>query len=517
MYRLRQIINLHFKGAPTTRISEYTGLSRTTVRGYLERIRALDLPHKEWQSLSDLETSRLLVGRQRQGNSDPRYSLLEALLPTYEKELRKPKVTVSFLWERYNHDHPEGYRQTMFRQYVKAYLQRKSGYMVIPHKAGDKTFVDYAGDTLSYIDTETGEVVECEVLVAVLPCSQLTYVEAQRSQKQEELIVGCQNAFRYYGGVTNAIVTDNLKSAVSKPSRYEPLINDAFAAFAEHYSTAVLPARVRKPRDKALVEGAVRNVYNRIYPKVIEREPHSLEELNLFIREALDAYNEQPLKGGPSRMQGYMDEERQFMQPLPEHPYEPISVKLAKVAKNGYLVLSTDHHYYSAPYTLIGRKLKIIYTSDRVDLYYNMELVATHSRDYRRGKYTTNPDHLASAHRALLEWSPESFLAKASAVGPDTVAVVKRILESRKHPEEAYKSCSGVLNLARKHGNEAAEKACAYAMKLEVVNYHVLANVLEKKLYEQEQESVPLWHGNIRGKEYFADKQNQQTSKNEEL
>lgn len=504
MYRLRQIINLHFKGAPTTRISEYTGLSRTTVRTYVERIKALGLPHGEWQSLSDLETSRLLIGNHRQTAADPRQSVLEALLPTYAKELKKPKVSMTGLWARYHAEHPDGYKQTMFRKYMNAHIERNSGYMVIPHKAGDKMFVDYAGDTLSYYDRETGEVIECQVFVAVLPCSQYTYVEAQRSQKQGDFIDGCQNAFRFFKGVTNAIVTDNLRSAVTKPNRYEPIINDAFAAFAEHYGTAVLPARVRKPRDKAMVEGAVRNVYNRIYPPVLEKEPLSLEELNLFIREELESYNEQPLKGGPSRLQCYMTEEREFMQPMPENAYEPITVRMAKVAKNGYVVLTEDHHYYSAPHTLIGRKLKIIHTCDRVDLYYNMELIATHARDYRKGKYTTNPEHLASKHRALLEWSPETFLARASAVGRNTTAVVARILEGRKHPEEGYKSCNGVLILSNRFGAQALERACAYAMRLEQVNYHVMVNILEKRLYEEDDDRLPLIHGNIRGEGYFA-------------
>ncbi len=506
MHKLRLLLRLFFQEVSGRQAAHLTGLSRNTVRHYWSRIKEIDWPEERWDGLSDLELNRLLISSKLGESYDPRYHILKALLPSIAKELRRPRMTIARQWDQYRKHHPDGFGKTAFTKHVQQFRQRHTGYMVQHYTPGDKLMVDYTGDKLHYLDKETGEYVACEVFVAILPYSQYTYCEAQRNQKQETFIESCENAFHFYQGVPLAVIPDNLKSAVVKTNRYEPKINETYNAFAEHYRTAILPTRVAKPRDKALVEGAVKLLYQSVYFDVTDREPISLEELNMFILEALEEYNERPLNGEESRLKRFEQEEQHRLKPLPAKRHSLRKVSEAKVGKNGHVRLSEDKHYYSVPYTLIGKRVKLLYSLDEVRIYYQMELIAEHTRGYRRGAYTTNNDHLASHHKALTEWNPDFFLRKAEAVGPFTRKVFERTFKEKPHAEAAYKSCNGIINLGSRFGNTALEQACRYADGLEVVNYHVLSDILTNKLYEEDvdQQAKVLYHENLRGGNYYA-------------
>ena len=298
MNKIRLMLRLHAQGCGKKSISARTGIARNTVKKYLLHFLSSGLTLDQTDRLNDHEFSMLFSekGQQQTPSIAERYALLESLFPDLEKQLRRKGVTRLHIWEQYRRDHPDGYSRSHFNQLLKDYMGRSQPVMHIEHKAGDKLFIDFAGDRLHLADPHTGEAVPVEVFVAILGCSQLTYVQAVMSQKKEDLALACEHAFHYLGGTPAALVPDNLKSAVTSSSRYEPKINEAFAAFAEHYGVAVLPARAYRPKDKALVEGAVKLIYRSIYPQVAEQTHTSPEGLNAAISTALEAHNNAPVQ-----------------------------------------------------------------------------------------------------------------------------------------------------------------------------------------------------------------------------
>lgn len=293
MQKLRQLLRLHSQGKGTKAIGSYLSMSRTTVKKYLSRFKSLEMDIEEALGLSDKDLCSLLQEKSPEPAND-RLEALENLLPLYIKRLKRKGVTRKMLYEEYHAKHPDGYSHSRFCDYLNAYESRNNVVMHLEHKAGDKLFIDFAGKKLSIVDKSTGEVIPVEVFVAILPCSQLTYVEAVASQKKEDLILACEHTFQYIEGVPQAIVPDNLRAAVSKSSKYEAVINDAFADFADHYGCSVIPARAYKPRDKALVEGAVKLIYRSIYLRLEPRIFHDMASLNSAIRVALEVHNNAP-------------------------------------------------------------------------------------------------------------------------------------------------------------------------------------------------------------------------------
>jgi transposase len=376
------------------------------------------------------------------------------------------------------------------------------------HKAGDKMYIDFAGEKMNIVDEQTGEVRTVEVFAAILGSSQLTYVEAVHSQKKEDLILACENAMHFFGGVPAAIVPDNLKSAVTKSSRYEPLINETFADFAEHYGTAVIPARAYRPKDKSLVEGVIKIIYTRIYTAINKQTFFTLSALNAAIRIALEDHNNALLKGRDySRRQQFEEIEKSALLALPVYRYEFKQHKLVTVMKNGHVGLSVDKHYYSVPYRFIGKKVKILYTSIQVEIYFKYERIAAHSRNMRKYQYTTLNEHLASSHRYISEWTAEKFIEQARLIDEDVARYICKVIEGKSHPEQAYKSCSGILSLARKVGNQRLIKACQRAHLFGVFNYPIVVQILDKKLdnfrADTEQNLSMPTHENIRGGDYY--------------
>lgn len=375
------------------------------------------------------------------------------MFPQLDKELRKKGITRQILWQQYKQQHSDGVGRSQFNHYFSQWKKQVNPRMRMDHKAGDKLYVDFAGDKLQIIDKQTREIQDVEVFVAVLGASQLTYAEAVMTQQKEDFIGACENALHYYGGVPAAIVPANLKSAVIKSSKYEPVLNETFADFAQHYNTAILPAKAYRPRDKALVENAVRILYTRVYAKLRGKNFFSLDELNTAIRKELEEHNNVLLTGrNYSRRQQFDEIEKAVLLPLPELRYELKKTLFVTVMRNGHVSLHPDKHYYSVPYKFIGRKVKLLYSRRSVEIFYNYERIALHKRLKSPYNYTTDKEHLASSHRFVSDWTPERFLTWAEGIDEDVRLYILKILNRKQHPEQAYKSCVGVLGFAKKSG-----------------------------------------------------------------
>jgi transposase len=508
MIKIRQILRLHCQGYSKLKISMQTGIARNTLKKYIKEFIACRLTFDEINELSDKDLDDLFVKPDDKPLNDRQQKLFE-LFPAMDKELKKKGVTRHMLWEEYRRDHPDGLGISQFKLYFSQWRAQVNPTMHMEHKAGDKLYVDFAGDKLCIVDKLTGEITPVEIFVAILGASQLTYVEAVMTQQKEDFIYACENTLHFLGGVPAAIVPDNLRSAVTKSSKYEPTVNETFADFAEHYATTILPARAYRPRDKALVENAVRIIYSRIYVKIKRQQYHSLEELNAAIRIALEEHNNARLRGrNYSRRQQFEEVEKNILRPLPQLRYELKKHQYATVAKNGHVCLSGDKHYYSVPYKFIGKKVKLLFSRHSVEIYYNYERIALHTRIRSSYQYTTEKDHLASTHRFVSDWTPEKFISWSESIHEDVKLYILKVLDRKQHPEQAYKSCVGILSFAKKVGNERLIKACQRALGYGAYNYKTIQKILDRELdkhdapEETDQLQMPL-HDNIRGQNYY--------------
>lgn len=502
---VKKIAQMVLAGKSKRSIAEELGISRNTVKKYLYKIEQTGMGLEEFILLEDKECHQLMEDPRQEKD---KLNELQKLFPHIEKELRRVGVNRWLLWEEYKREHPGGYSYTQFCYHYQQWRKTGEVTMHFEHKAGDKLFVDYAGKRLSIVDWATGEIIKVEVFVAVLGASQLTYVEATYSQKKEDFITSLARAFIYYGGVTSAIVPDNLKSAVTTPNRYEPEINEAFADFGGHYNTHILAARSRKPRDKALVEKTVNIIYSRIYARLRDRTFYSLSELNEAIRSLLEEHNRTNFKGrNYSRMDLFLSVEKEALKPLPSQAYEIKHYAFVKVQKHSHILLSKDKHYYSVPYRYIGKKVKVVYTERKVDIYYKYERIAFHKRDRRENKYTTVKEHLPSTHQFVAEWNPGKFITWAESYGEEVRDYIKAVLHNNQHIEQNYKSCIGILGLGKKYGKQRLADACMRGAYYSNFSYRVIRNILEKGLDSSPGQSpgevnIPE-HNNIRGKDYY--------------
>tara|TARA_B110000046_G_scaffold184358_1_gene222638 strand:- start:1559 stop:3115 length:1557 start_codon:yes stop_codon:yes gene_type:complete len=510
MNKLRKAISLHTEGKSKRFISSYLHLSRNTVKKYLQRFIKLKLTAAEVSELSDSELEALIVLSSEKPSSLQEKSLY-SFFSYAEKELKKTGVTRLQLWQEYRFQYPEGIGRSTFYERFKNWQLQSSvrPTMHMDHKAGDKMYVDYAGKTLQLVDPDTGEVQQVQFFIAVLGASQLTYAEASISQKKHDFITSVENSLHYFGGVPQAIVPDNLRSAVTKSDRYEPTINDTFLDFSDHYETTVLPARSRAPRDKSLVEIAVKILYTRVYSPLRNEVFHSLDELNEAVREQLDVHNRTCFSGrGYSRRALFDEIEAHTLSVLPQERFEMKKQAVVKVIMNGHACLGEDKHYYSVPYQYIGKKVKLVYSSKTVEIFYKYNRIASHPRIKSRFNYSTIKEHLATAHQFMTDWTPQRFINWAATIDPDVEQYIAKVLERKKHPEQAYKSCMGILSLLKKVGNERLIGACRRALDYERYNYRTILNILEKGLDqltidENKNEKELPTHSNIRGRNYY--------------
>ena len=499
---------MYSQGRSKLSIAEQTGVSRNTAKKYMATYDASGLTFEQINSLNDKELDDFF-GTVKEPPSQDRLLALQRCFPHIDKELKRTGVNRRMLWEAYKKEFPDGFAYTQFCFHLTQWKARVNPVMHQDHKAGDKLYVDFAGVKLSLTDKETGEVTDVEVFVAILGASQLTYVEAVMSQQKEDFIAACENTLHYIGGVPAAIVPDNLKAAVTKSHRYEPTLNEAFADFADHYGTTILPARAYRPRDKALVEGAVKIVYSRIYAPLRKQVYSSLTELNSAILQALEVHNSQLLRGrNYSRRLQFEEIERSALAPLPLLRYEFKKHAHVTVMKNGHVCLGADKHYYSVPYRFIGKKIKLLYSTSLVEMYYHYERIALHKRVKSPYSYSTDKEHLASTHRFVTDWTPERFLEWAASIHDDVRLYILKILDRKQHPEQAYRSCIGILSFAKKAGEQRLISACQRALSYGIYNYKTIQTILEKNMDQYEDSlfadelQMPK-HDNIRGEDYY--------------
>lgn len=507
MSQIKQLIQFHQQGKSIKFIARSLDISKNTVKAYLEKVSSSKL---DIRALLDMEDP-ILEGEFHAGNpayKDERYEHFISRLDYFAKELHRRGVTKMLLWEEYRQGYPQGYGHTQFFYHLSQQLTARKPSMVLQHNAGEKLFIDFAGDKLPYIDPQTGELIYCQVFVSCLPYSDYSFAMAVRSQCVEDFIYALGCCLSELRGVPQVLVPDNLKSAIVKASIYEPDVNRALEDFANHYKTTVIPARVRKPKDKALVENQVKMIYTRVYAKLRNQQFFDLSSLNKAIREKIRDHNQTRMQQKPyCREERFLADERHLLAPLPEQSFELKYYRELKVAKNNHIYLAQNKHYYSVPYAYTGSQVKVIYTRSMVHIYAKGMQIAVHIRDYRIGGYTTDKDHLCSHHKHYLDRSPQYYIQKAKEKSEPLYQLVQLLFEQKSHPEQLYRTCDGLLFLQRKTEPETFKKACLMALEHKNYSYKFLLNIISNKMtgqQETKQEQPLPNHINIRGKEYYT-------------
>jgi transposase len=507
MSQIKQLLQMHKQGVGIKPIARSLGISKNTVKSYLEKYKSSKLSLETLLKMEDHALEKVFHA----GNpayKDKRFEILKDQLKYYEAELKKVGVTKKLLWEEYRLLHPNGYSLSQFTFHLGQYLQTKNPSLVLSHDPGEKLFVDFAGKKLSYIDTQTGEIIDCQVFVACLPYSDYSFCIAVKSQSVEDFIYALVKCLGAIGGAPRVLVPDNLKSAIVKASRYEPTVNRALEDFANHYNMAVVPARARKPKDKALVENQVKLIYNRVYARIRNQQFFSLGDLNLSIKKYTRYHNQTRMQEHDySREELFLSEEKKTLQALPGEPFEIKYYKEYKLAQNNHIYLGEDKHYYSAPYQHIGKKLKVVYTKTMVRIFCNSELVAVHQRNFAKGRYTTQKGHLCSTHRHYLGRSPEFYKNKANKISGTLGYLFELIFSQDKYPEQLYRGCDGLFSLQKNTPAPTFEKACKMAIEYGNYSYGFILNIIKNKMtgYQQTDgtnQELPK-HENIRGKNYY--------------
>lgn len=511
MNQIRRIVQLKAQGAGKRKISRLTQISRNTVKEYLTKAQRIGLGAEDLLKISDEELSSLFYSENKPTNPNGERQIIIDRMETYIKELSKTGVTRQLLWQEYHQDRPKGYGYTRFCYFISRQQKKKNCTMHFEQKPGEKVMVDFAGQTMPYVDKKTGEIIKCQVFVAVLAYSNYCYVEAVHSQRQEDYISCLVNAIKYFGGVPQCILSDNLKSAVKRTNRYEPTFTELAEQFGLHYNTTLMATRVAKPKDKPQVESAVRTVYTRIYAPLRHREFFDITELNTAIKEQLTIHNTLPFqRKDHCRKTVFVTHELPLLKPLPEQDFEVKQVVEAKVQKNYHVILGQNWHQYSVPYEYVGEQVKIIYTRKLVEIYHqNGKRIAMHPRNCSRNGYTTQEEHMPQNHqhyKKVKGWNENDFKRMAQQIGPNTIEVIEKVLSSRMFHEQTYHSCLGILRLEKKFGNHRLEAACGRVSNLTRVSYRIINNILKNHLDKETQltlfHNMPE-HDNIRGPQHY--------------
>ena len=501
--KIREVLRLSAKGLTHRQISRSLSISHNTAASYLRRAAAAGVDAEAAESLDDVALIAALFPPAPPA-STPRP------LPDWSdvaRELKKKGVTLLLLWTEYKATHPDGYEYT---QFVKRFRDWQSSVDVVlrqEHKAGEKVFVDYAGQTIPIVDRATGEVRQAQIFVGALGASNHTYVEATETQSLSDWIGSHVRMYAWFGGVPEITVPDNLKTGVRHACFYEPDLNRTYLELARHYGTTVIPTRVAKPRDKAKVETAVQIVERWVLAPLRNQTFFSLAEVNVAIaalRAQLADRPFQKLEG--SRRTLFDTLERPVLLPLPAAPYSFGEWRKARVNIDYHIELA--RHCYSVPHTLAREAVEVRLTSSTVEIFHAGRRVAAHARSHRVGGFTTIPEHRPKAHRKHLEWSPSRLIRWAEGIGASTGALVQRILESRPHPEQGYRACLGLMRLAKRYSPERLEAACFRALRSGAYSYRSVKSILEHgldrvPLEEQVELTLPAAHENVRGAAYY--------------
>lgn len=507
MRKINEILRLRSQGMSVADIATSVGAGRTTVYEYLARAESAGI---SWPLPAGVDEEML-----EQKLFPPPSAELAARRPVPEwrqvhRDLKAKKhVTLRLLWLEWREANADGWGYSQFCWHYQQWLAGQDVVMRLTYTAGERMFVDFSGDTISWVDPATGEVHKAEVFVAVLGCSGMLYAEATRGQDLASWVNAHMNAWAAFGGVTTLVVPDNLKSGVTKACYYDPEINPSYGELAAHYSTVILPARAGHPRDKAAVEAGVLSVERWVLAPLRNRQFFSLSELNTAISERVAWLCARPFRGEPaSRAELFAELEAPALDPLPGRRYELASWK--KVTVNIDYHVEFDRRYYSVPYRLVRRKLEVRATRETIEVFQTGRRVAAHVREYGRRRYVTDPDHMPAAHRAHAEWTPSRLISWAATVSPATAALVEKILESRPHPEHAYRACLGIMNLNKRYGPERVGTACERALTTGAVSYSSVKSILAEGLDRvplNTQQALPVAvteHENLRGADYWT-------------
>jgi transposase len=506
MRKIREILRLKYEAKLSNRaIAGACKISNSTVGEYLKRAKAAGVT---WPiaDLDEDELYKLLFPEKERDNTQRVIPL-----PDWEK-IRKETlgkgVTLQLLWEEYQKKYPAGLQYSQFCHHYQQWRQaQKAPVRRIEHKGGEQMQVDYAGLKIPITDPQTGQIKEVSVFVAVLPASNYSYVEVQAKANQCNWNNGHVRAFEFFGGVVKIVVPDNLKTGITKPNYYEPGVNNAYQELAEHYKFAVLPARVSKPRDKGKVENGVLNVERRIIAPLRHRTFFSVHEAEKAVKEQLDNLNNRIMKAvGRSRRQEFEEIDQPNLQPLPEHKYEYVETKTAKVNIDYHIEF--EKHFYSVPYRLIHQRVEVRASERMLEVYFKGKPVASHPRNFRMGRFSTLREHMPDNHQFMEDLSAERLTQWAEAIGPQTFSMVKAALLAKDIPQQAYRTCLGIIRLGKKYPVHLLEQACQAALEARVFSYSAVKqelDLLQKQADSTTPESLPP-HENIRGVEYYQER-----------
>lgn len=498
---LRLYFGLHLK---KRQIGRSCGVAPSTVVDYVQKAKDAGLSWPLPEDLDDAALEARLNDSKRGRRPDQRP------LPDMQEmhgELRKKGVTLQLLWLEYKERFPEGYQYTQFCEYYHRWAKSLEISLRQEHRAGEKMFIDFAGTTVPITDSSTGEVTQAEIFVAVLGASNYTYAEALPSQSLPFWIKAHIHAFDYFQGVSEILIPDNLRSGVTKACRYEPDLNPVYLSLAQHYGTAIIPARPAKPKDKAKVEVGVQVVTRWILAALRHHTFFSIEELNNRIKELLERLNMRKFrKLNSSRRELFDNLERPCLKPLPSERYRYIDFKRPTVNIDYHV--DVEGHFYSVPYQLRG-KVEAFLSADTVEIFHSNRRIVTHVRSYQKGKYTTLIEHMPKSHQKHLEWTPTRIINWAEQTGPATAKVVETILATRPHPEQGFRSCLGILRLGKKYSAERLEAAAIRAVHFKAFSYRSIKSILETgfdrlPFIKQKEVIAAIQHDNIRGKEYYG-------------
>ena len=505
MRKVREVLRLKYAcGASERVIAQSIGIGRTAVGEYIRRAAVIGITWPIPDEFDDPSLERKLFAPA--GYNPPR----SKPLPDFghiHAELRRRGVTLALLWEEYRSHHPDGYGYSRFCDLYGEWRLGVTATMRQTHAAGEKLFVDFAGDTVPVFDGLTGEVGDAKIFVAVLGASNYTYAEARFSEALPDWIGVHVNALAFLGGVPKAIVCDNLKAGVTTASRYEPGVNRTYLDLAAHYGTTIMPTRPRKPRDKAKVEAAVLIVERWILARLRNQRFFSLVELNAAIRTLVGELNGRLMrKLGASRREFFESIDRPALMALPAEPYQYAEWRRARVAPDYHV--EVQGHFYSVPSRLIRQVVEVRATQTTIEAFYRGVRVASHVRSPLKHRHTTIAEHMPSAHRRYAAWTPARLLAAAEKIGPSTIALCEAIMRTKPHPEQGFRSCLGILSLQRSYGAVRLEAACRRGIAIGAASYRSIASILKTGLDraflpDTEPEADPIRHGNIRGRGYF--------------
>lgn len=501
--KIREMLRLKWESKLSNRaIARVCKVSNSTVGEYLQRAQSAGIG---WPLPSGMDEAKIYL---KMFPGKKQHSQTGRPLPdwgTVKRELCRDGVTLRLLWIEYSEQHPDGYKYTQFCEHYRNWSQQQCPSMHRHHRGGEEMEVDYAGAALPITNPETGEVVQCPVFVATLPASNYLYAEVQPSQGLCNWINGHVRATQFFGGVTKIMRPDNPKTGVKSPNYYEPDLNPSYQEMAEYYHVAVLPARVRKPKDKASVENGVQNVQRWVLAVLRNRTFFSVAEANRAVREQLNKLNQRVMAHiGKSRRQLFEEVDQPALRPLPEKPYEFALWKKARVTLDYHIVF--EKQYYSVPHTLIHEEVEIRATERLLEIFHQGKQVAVHPRSIHPGRFTTRPEHMPSHHRFMGEMNSDRLLHWAGELGPQTARMISALLKSRHYPEQAYRSCLGILSLAKTHNRELLEMACQIALEAKMLSYRdvkaELIRLAKSPLSSSQPVSLPA-HENIRGDTYY--------------